>query len=648
MAVPPSYYVATGLEDIENTNFYIPGGYHPIHLGDILDRRFQVIHKLGAGGYATVWLCYDIDNEKWRAVKVIRAQASLHERQAEHFMKSIREEEGFDPAEWEAAHIVLPLEYFWLEGPNGKHLCEVLPVLGPSLDYDWENILRKAEPVTFKRLLRQVVEGLQYLHSKGIVHGDLRTSNVLYHIRDISAISFDDMLDMLPEPIESSLVTMSGEDPGPQAPNYVVSPVDISCFGLTDRVAIIDFGEAFRVGQAPGFLGIPGRFAAPEAKFLRQPGPGVDIWSLAFTMLDVRVGYQGVLKTPTYAYIVDLERMLGPLPRPLRDAFLRSVDEGWRYKDELLSKATRMGRFYRRLKENINPDVPATLPENADAAVDWMRSKLDATGYKDRILAELAEERTFYEVWESDDDDDPSQPVKTSFKVPDEEVRVLGDLLTKMIKYNPEERITLDEVLGHEWFDELREDSSGESEVLHMGSWDNLVPIGSDNVPDVHELDQEQEISTTEKQKSMIAQTDEQARSDILTRSSTDSWDNLVPLGSQDTPNVHNIDQKSETSPLATQSDTISGDSEPTPDDVPTGEDPGSWDSLVPLGCQDSPSPHDLEQEREACSPEEQSDGITLEDEPVLEDFTTRLIDPLSEEPLSSRLVRRNSAPPIL
>lgn len=35
---------------------YRPGGYHPVHLGDSLkDGRYQIIHKLGFGGYSTVW-----------------------------------------------------------------------------------------------------------------------------------------------------------------------------------------------------------------------------------------------------------------------------------------------------------------------------------------------------------------------------------------------------------------------------------------------------------------------------------------------------------------------------------------------------------------------------------------------------------------
>ena len=39
---------------------YRPGGFHPIALGDTLkDGRYKIHHKLGYGGFSTVWLARD-------------------------------------------------------------------------------------------------------------------------------------------------------------------------------------------------------------------------------------------------------------------------------------------------------------------------------------------------------------------------------------------------------------------------------------------------------------------------------------------------------------------------------------------------------------------------------------------------------------
>ena len=39
---------------------YQRGGYHPVALGDTLkDGRYKICHKLGHGGYSTVWVARD-------------------------------------------------------------------------------------------------------------------------------------------------------------------------------------------------------------------------------------------------------------------------------------------------------------------------------------------------------------------------------------------------------------------------------------------------------------------------------------------------------------------------------------------------------------------------------------------------------------
>ena len=47
--------------DVELLERFRDGGYHPTHLGDLFkDGRYKIIHKLGWGAYATVWLAKDL------------------------------------------------------------------------------------------------------------------------------------------------------------------------------------------------------------------------------------------------------------------------------------------------------------------------------------------------------------------------------------------------------------------------------------------------------------------------------------------------------------------------------------------------------------------------------------------------------------
>jgi len=53
--------------DAEPLHRYHKGGYHPVHLGDYLsDGRYKVLHKLGWGGYSTVWAARDTRSQVLR------------------------------------------------------------------------------------------------------------------------------------------------------------------------------------------------------------------------------------------------------------------------------------------------------------------------------------------------------------------------------------------------------------------------------------------------------------------------------------------------------------------------------------------------------------------------------------------------------
>ena len=56
-SLPLHYYCDADAEPLER---YRKGGYHPTHLGDVFkDGRYKIMHKLGWGGYGTVWLAKD-------------------------------------------------------------------------------------------------------------------------------------------------------------------------------------------------------------------------------------------------------------------------------------------------------------------------------------------------------------------------------------------------------------------------------------------------------------------------------------------------------------------------------------------------------------------------------------------------------------
>lgn len=160
-------YQTSIYEDLEDREEYKPGGYHPVHLGDTLgdDDRYRVLHKLGNGEFATVWLCRDIEARKYVAVKIITAEKSHQDCPELNVMKLSNSKDN----KIENDKIAIPQNYFWINGPNGSHLCLVLLVLGPHLPNALFSIDNYGE--ISRKVALQVVQGLKFLHSNGLCHG---------------------------------------------------------------------------------------------------------------------------------------------------------------------------------------------------------------------------------------------------------------------------------------------------------------------------------------------------------------------------------------------------------------------------------------------------------------------------------------------
>lgn len=68
-------YYPIGVDHVEDIEEYRPGGYHPVHLGDILDGRYKILHKLGCGGLSTTWLARD--QVGYHALKILKADETV-------------------------------------------------------------------------------------------------------------------------------------------------------------------------------------------------------------------------------------------------------------------------------------------------------------------------------------------------------------------------------------------------------------------------------------------------------------------------------------------------------------------------------------------------------------------------------------------
>jgi hypothetical protein len=49
--------------DVEDLDDYSVNGYHPAHVGEILDSKYVLLKKLGWGHFSTVWLAFKLSDK---------------------------------------------------------------------------------------------------------------------------------------------------------------------------------------------------------------------------------------------------------------------------------------------------------------------------------------------------------------------------------------------------------------------------------------------------------------------------------------------------------------------------------------------------------------------------------------------------------
>ncbi|KAL2126997.1 hypothetical protein VTI74DRAFT_11495 [Chaetomium olivicolor] len=156
--------------DSEHPYKYGPGGFCPIELGDRVANRFIVLHKLGYGGFATVWLVPDEKQRHGRyvALKVVSADCSKDAKfESTKVVDPLR---GYERDNRFPGLFVLELERFFHTSRNGRHLCQVFPALGPALASLNTSDFR-LYPSFAGTFAQQLAHALDTMHALGVCHG---------------------------------------------------------------------------------------------------------------------------------------------------------------------------------------------------------------------------------------------------------------------------------------------------------------------------------------------------------------------------------------------------------------------------------------------------------------------------------------------
>ncbi|KAF5319685.1 hypothetical protein D9619_008887 [Psilocybe cf. subviscida] len=435
------WYLYAAIDGVENVEKYRPGGLLPISLGDGLHRgRYVVLQKLGHGGSSTIWLARDPDKELV-TLKAMCADESQQDPSQIPDWAIPRRLQGLYPR---TDYFRTPSRYFYESSPNGSHLVLVYPLAGPNIaslyalptNHYWQPPKpagsRRFRIDLARKVAKETAMGLYQMHSAGIVHGDLTTSNIL--VRTAPCVlewSDAEVKARFGRPVTDKVKLIQGGSHGLHAPPLLYEPIPISKFSdaslLQERTLIHDFGKSYLAAAPPADYR-PGtiiNYTPPEMFFDGRCAHAADIWMLACVIHEVRTGlplFDLAWSTHDGDLVMHMVETLGRLPEPWWAAFAHR--EEWFYDD---------GRVRSEEEQMRAPGIGAGRFELAVA--EPLHAKLRKTGTHGP----------------SGVDEGPMcEP--PGVRMEEDEVELLGDLLGKMLRYKPKERITIDEVIEHPWF----------------------------------------------------------------------------------------------------------------------------------------------------------------------------------------------------
>ncbi|KAK2591041.1 hypothetical protein QQS21_011273 [Conoideocrella luteorostrata] len=271
--------------DLEDFEKYTIGGYHPIVIGDSFQNgRYKIVHKLGFGGYSTIWLTRDHKLNRCVALKALVASESSTSTEAD-ILGKLQSVDTLHPGQ---RFIPRLLDTFSIDGPNGRHICLAQELAGCSIAASKEESINFMFPTdTARSIAAQLIMGVSYLHSQGIY---LHLRNILLRDPRFSEIS-PDLLYKRYRLDRAPIGRVDGAPVEPHAPPYAVYPMHVKMAAdtLADPIITIsDYGTSFPVATERSHeLHTPPLFLPPEAFFHEPITLAADIWTLGVGLYEI-------------------------------------------------------------------------------------------------------------------------------------------------------------------------------------------------------------------------------------------------------------------------------------------------------------------------------------------------------------------------
>ncbi len=144
----------------------------PSEIGTLLGQRYEVVRELGRGGMGVVYLCRDVVTSDRVALKRLRAPEKGESRPEENWWFH---QEARAVALLDHPAIVRARDFGQLADGTPFFVMDVLP--GRSV-HEWMHTTHLPWSVIWS-MVDQALAGLAHSHARGVIHGDLKPSNIM-------------------------------------------------------------------------------------------------------------------------------------------------------------------------------------------------------------------------------------------------------------------------------------------------------------------------------------------------------------------------------------------------------------------------------------------------------------------------------------
>lgn len=218
----------------------------------------------------------------------------------------------------------------------------------------------------------------------------------------------------------------------PHVPKYLVYPIDydgVDASLILANAYITDFGQSFDVSKEPlpTSFGIPVDYRAPEMVLNHTStvtaGTEMDLWSLGCSLFEIRTGQKlfnvfQLLGLDEMEYLLEIAALLGN-PRATASSWLLPWEEKLRAR---LSASESRGDFGKGVEIETETSEASRLK--------LIRERIEATHLHSG----------------------KNRPPGAHLALSENEVQTLSDLLERLLRWEPEQRLVARDVLEHDWF----------------------------------------------------------------------------------------------------------------------------------------------------------------------------------------------------